>query len=66
MLQAARKLRAEQMAGDSPFAVYARKHELGAPVTPEFSAGGYRGRGYEGAVVFAPLSKASEIGHVAW
>ena len=24
-----------------PFAVYARKHQLGAPVTAEFSAGGY-------------------------
>lgn len=66
MLTAARTLREQQMAGNSPFAVYARQHNLGAPVTPEFTAGGYRARGFEGAVVFAPLTEPDSLARVAW
>jgi len=66
MLRAARGLRDEQIGGSSPFAVYAREHNLGAPVTPEFSAGGFRARGYVGGVVFAPLANITDITHVSW
>lgn len=66
VLTAARRLRDEQIAGDAPFAVYAREHELGAPTTAEFSAGGYRARGYAGGIVYAPLAQPSEIRHMVW
>jgi hypothetical protein len=66
MLRTARKLREEQMAGDAPFTVYARDHDLGAPVTAEFSAGGYRARGFTGGIVYAPIAQPKEIAHAAW
>jgi hypothetical protein len=66
VLKAARKLLAEQVGGDAPFAVYAREHDLGAPITAEFSAGGYRARGYVKGIVFAPIAKPNEIKHMAW
>jgi hypothetical protein len=66
MLQAARRLRDEQINGSSTFAVYAREHNLGAPVTPEFNAGGFRARGFVGGVVFAPLNNAADVAHTAW
>ena len=66
VLSAARKQLDEQIAGDAPFAVYARKNQLGAPVTAEFSAGGYRARGYVGGIVYAPLTRPNEIKHMAW
>ena len=48
------------------FAVYAREHNLGAPVTPEFSAGGFRARGYVAGVVFAPLANVADVAHALW
>jgi hypothetical protein len=66
VLAAARKLLDEQIAGNAPFAVYARQHDLGAPVTAEFSAGGYRARGYVGGTVYAPLTRPNEIKHMVW
>ena len=62
----ARRLRDEQMAGDAPFAIYAREHQLGAPVTADFNAGDYRARGYERGVVYAPLARPNETKHMAW
>jgi hypothetical protein len=62
----ARALLDEQTAGDTPFAGYARQHNLGAPITGEFSAGGYRARGYERGVVYAPLARLNEVKHMAW
>ena len=66
VLMSARNLLDEQLSGDAPFAVYARQHDLGAPITAEFSAGGYRARGFVGGIVYAPLAKAKEIKHMAW
>lgn len=66
VLEEARRLRDEQMTGDAPFAVYARQHALGAPITAEFGAGGYRARGYAGGIVYAPLARLKEIKHMAW
>lgn len=66
MLQTARALRAEQIAGGSRLSAYARDHQLGAPVTAEFSAGGYRARGFERGVVFAPLTRLDNLAHVPW
>jgi hypothetical protein len=66
MLDQAHILLEQQMAGDTPLAVYARTHDLGAPITPEFSAGGFRARGYVGGVVFAPLAKVADVAHVSW
>jgi hypothetical protein len=66
VLAEARRLRNEQMAGDAPFAVYARQHTLGAPITAEFAAGGYRARGYVGGIVYAPFARPNEIKHTAW
>jgi hypothetical protein len=39
---------------------------LGAPVTAEFNAGGYRARGYAGGIVYAPLARPDEIKLMAW
>jgi hypothetical protein len=66
MLAAARRIRDEQIAGEEAFAVYARRHGLGAPITPEFSAGGFRALGYAGGIVYAPLARPDEIKHRAW
>ena len=54
------------MAGDAPFAAYARRHNLGTPFTAEFAAGGYRARGSVGGIVYAPLARPNEIKHMAW
>jgi len=62
----ARKLLDELVAGDSPLAVFARDHDLGAPVTAEFSAGGYRARGFVKGIVYAPLAHMQEIKQMAW
>lgn len=66
MLQRARALRAEQIAGPSRLSAYARNHNLGAPVTAEFSAGGYRARGFERGIVFAPLAQLDNLAHEPW
>jgi hypothetical protein len=66
VLLTARRLRDEQIAGDAPFAIYARQNDLGAPITTEFSAGGYRARGYVRGIVYAPLVRPKEIKHMAW
>jgi hypothetical protein len=66
MLKMARGLLISQTGGSSPFHVYAREHKLGAPITAEFSAGGFRARGFVGGVVFAPHANAADIAHVSW
>jgi hypothetical protein len=66
LLQTARTLRAEQIAGPSRLSAYARDRQLGAPVTAEFSAGGYRARGFERGVVCAPLAQLDDLAHVSW
>jgi hypothetical protein len=66
VLAAARRLRDEQSAGDEPFAVYARRNGLGAPVTAELSAGGFRARGYERGIIYAPLARPDDVKHMAW
>jgi hypothetical protein len=66
VLATGRRLRQEQMDGNAPFAVYARKNKLGAPVTAEFSAGGFRARGYVGGIVYAPIASPDKIKHMAW
>lgn len=66
MLDQARVLLEQQMVGDTPLAAFARTHNLGAPVTPEFNAGGFRARGYVKGVVFAPLANIADIAHVSW
>lgn len=66
VLAAARRLRDAQTAGDEPFAVHARQNGLGAPVTAEFNAGGFRARGYERGIIYAPFNRPNEIKHMAW
>ena len=65
MLKMARGLRDKQTGGSSPFHVYAREYKLVAPITAEFSAGGFRARGFVGGVVFAPLAKVADVAHAA-
>ena len=66
VLNKARTLLEEQMAGDTPFAVHARTHDLGAPITPEFSAGGYQARGFVKGIVYAPIANPNDVEHMAW
>ena len=51
---------------DSSFASYARVHSLGAPLTNEFDSGAFRGQGFVGGIVYAPIGQWHLIRHVAW
>lgn len=63
---AAQKLLDEEITADSPLTVHALEHDLGPPVTPEFTAGGYRARGFVKGIVFTPLRDADQIEHMEW
>jgi hypothetical protein len=51
---------------DSSFAVYARNHNLGAPLTNEFDTGNIRAQGFTGGIVYAPIGQWNNIDHVTW
>jgi hypothetical protein len=50
----------------SSFADYARRHNLGAPITNESDIGGYRAQGYANGIVFAPINQWDKISHLSW
>ena len=47
-------------------AEYARRHNLGAPLTAEFDLGSYRLQGFAAGIVFAPLGRLADVGHIGW
>ncbi len=51
---------------DSALAAYARRHNLGMPVTQEFEITGYRAQGFHAGVVFVPTGQPQRIGHLSW
>jgi hypothetical protein len=51
---------------DSVLADYARRHNLGMPVTQEFETGGYRVQGYYGGIVYAPVGQPGNVAHMGW
>lgn len=51
---------------DSSFAVYARVHNLGAPLTNEINIGGYRTQGFAQGIVYAPTGQWQSINHTSW
>lgn len=51
---------------EAAFAIYAREHNLGNPVTAEVDAGEYRLQGFSGGIVYAPIGRWNECRHVGW
>lgn len=51
---------------DAAFAVYARSHGLGAPLSNEFDYYGYRAQPFMGGVVFAMIGDWQNTRHLAW
>jgi len=51
---------------DSVLAAYARRQDLGMPVTQEFVAQGYRIQGFQGGVVYAPDGEWDRVSHLSW
>lgn len=51
---------------DSPFVLYARKHELGMPATDEFEFEEFLVQGYSGAILYAPKDEPTSIEQMAW
>jgi hypothetical protein len=51
---------------DSPLAEYARRHDLGRPVTQEFVTGDLIAQGFAGGIVYAPLATPANVQHVGW
>ena len=47
-------------------AEHARRHNLGAPLTAEFDLGNYRIQGFASGIVFAPLGRLADVGHIGW
>ena len=50
----------------SSFADYARRRNLGAPLTNEYDVGGYRAQGFCGGIVYARIGDWNNIEHVDW
>jgi hypothetical protein len=50
----------------STFMIYARAHNLGAPLTPEFDQGAFRAQGFVGGIVYAPIGQWDNITHLSW
>ena len=50
----------------SSFADYARRNNLGAPITNESDIGAYRAQGYASAIVYAPIGQWQNISHTSW
>ena len=51
---------------DSVVAAYARRNNLGMPVTQEFVVDGYRIQGFQGGIVYAPDGDWEQVGHLSW
>lgn len=51
---------------DAAFAVYARAHNLGAPLSNEFDFLGYRAQPFMGGVVYAMIGDWQNTRHLAW
>ncbi|MCC6458199.1 MAG: peptidoglycan DD-metalloendopeptidase family protein [Caldilineaceae bacterium] len=51
---------------DSVIAIYARRQQLGRPVTQEFELNGHRVQGYHGGIVIMPIGQTERISHVPW
>jgi hypothetical protein len=50
----------------SAFAVYARAHSLGAPLTDEVDLGAFRVQAYANGIVYAPRNDVGQVRHRAW
>lgn len=51
---------------DSLLAAYARRQQLGRPVTQEFELNGHRVQGYNNGIVIMPVGQAQRISHIQW
>jgi hypothetical protein len=51
---------------DSRLASYARRQQLGRPVTQEFELNGHRVQGFHGGIVIMPVGQTERISHVPW
>ena len=51
---------------DSFIAAYARRNQLGRPVTQEFELNGQRVQGYNDAIVYMPIGQPQRITHFPW
>lgn len=51
---------------DAAFAIYARQHGLGMPVTNEFELAGYVAQGYADAILYARVGEWHAIKQVSW
>jgi hypothetical protein len=47
-------------------ASYARAHNLGAPLTEEFDAAGFRCQGFVGGIAYMPTGQPDKVNHAAW
>ncbi len=54
------------LSSTSVLVVYARNHNLGAPLTTENDMGGYRVQGFAGGIVYAPIDRWTETSHISW
>jgi len=50
----------------SSLADYARRNNLGAPITNETDTGGFVAQGYASAIVYAPRGQWHNISHISW
>jgi hypothetical protein len=51
---------------DSVIAAYARRQQLGRPVTQEFELNGHRIQGYNNGIVIMPVGQSQRISHLPW
>lgn len=51
---------------ESTLVAYARRHNLGMPMTQEFIVNGYRVQGYQGGIVYAGVTDVHKVGHTSW
>ena len=48
------------------FFLYAQKHQLGYPLTPEWDERGYRWQAFSGGLIYAPVGQWDLTTHVSW
>jgi hypothetical protein len=51
---------------DTIISSYARRQQLGRPVTQEFELNGHRVQGYHSGIVILPIGQTERISHIPW
>jgi len=51
---------------NSDLVLWAARHDLGRPVTPEFDVPGFRGQGYDGGIVYTRKQRGGEVDVIDW